>query len=597
MNKDIAAKAVALVDTEIKQWENSVVYITEKVAFRMRDLIRVCNKNYWGIFDDPKDPLTGRPKIWYPLSEEVANAWADNADLDQKDVGFRSKPGGNYAITQLTRQIIKDYLDTTNFGQDLDDSAFRKAIEGTAVWKVINQRVDGKNKPVRKLVNLLNFYIDPTADSIQQAYRVTERALYTQDEIEGMSGWDDTKALPTDTGLANYDPDVKNSGTKNKYRDVYELWGKIPGELIGEKGEIDGHIVVSGLEAGEPVCHLIEKNAKKDNEGNVLKPYEEDWAMKVPGRWYGRGPVEQVMFLQLWINTIINIRINRSYVSQLGLWKIKRGANITAQSIQKLGSNGAVLVTSMDDIEQMVMQEASQASYTDENNIRDIAKRITRTLESVTGERMPASMPATNAAIQSNATKNAFTKIKERSGFFVERMINRHLMGLVMKNYKKDDLIRILHTDHNIDEILDRIAYHYVEKYMDELEMAELYLTPQQLEIALAQAKEQLKQKPELFIKNTYDLIENLVDCSVYITNEELDMGSMVDKLIMGANLLPEQDRGVVVRDIYDLLGIPYPQELVYKKNNPELQQPGMMMPPQGGPQGEVPPMQGQRMI
>jgi hypothetical protein len=110
----------------------------------------------------------------------------------------------------------------------------------------------------------------------------------------------------------------------------------------------------------------------------------------------------------------------------------------------------------------------------------------------------------------------------------------------------------------------------------------------------MAQAKEQLKQQPELFIENTYDLVEDQVDCSVYITNEELDMGAMTDKLIMAANLLPEQDRGVMVRDIYDLLGIPYPRELVYKKNQPEIPQ---TMAPAMTPEGEVPQVQGQRMV
>jgi len=585
-------KAIALVDNERKQWEDALIYVTEKVAFRMRDLIRTCEKNYWGIFDDPIDPLTSRPKIWYPLSEEVANAWSDNGDLDQKDIGFRTRPGGNQSITELTRQVVKDYLDQTNFGQDLDDSAMRKAISGTAVWKVIQQKVDGKNKPSRKLVNLLNFYIDPTCDSIQQAYRVTERAIMFSDELESMDGWENTKGLSTTEGLSNFDPRVTKNFSNVKGRDVYELWGKIPKFLTTdneyEKGEVDGHIVVSGLEAGNPVCHLIELNKKEDKEGNILKPYEEDWAAKIPGRWYGRGPVEQVLMLQVWINTVVNIRINRSYVAQLGLWKIKRGANITASSIQKLGSNGAVLVSSMDDIEQLVMQEASQASYNDENNIRDIAKRITRTLESITGERMPSSMPATNASIQVNAAKNSFTKIKERSGFWAERLINRHLMGAIMKNVKVKDIVRILHTDHNIDEILDRIAFYYVEKYQTEVEMAGLFLTEGQLETAIQLAKEKLKQRPQLFIENMFELVEEQVDCTVYITNEELDMGAMTDKLIMAANLLPEEDRQSVVRDVYDLLGIPYPQELLYKKRQ-MLQNPQMAQPMPGqAPQAQM---------
>lgn len=577
----ITEQAIALVDNERKTWENSVVYITEKVAFRMKDLIRTCEKNYWGVFDAPNDPLTGRPKIWYPLTEEVCNAYADNSDLDQKDVGFRTKPGGSYAVTQLTRQLVKNYLDETYFGQDLDDSALTKAITGTAIWKIIDRN---NKRPSRRLVNRLNFYIDPTAKSIQEAYRVTERALMFADEIAGMSGWDNRDDLAIGEGLPFHDPQVIKGGFGGnvKSRDVWETWGKIPKMLITgndkDTEEVDGHIVVSGLEAGNPVCHIIEANKNKDKDDNIIKPYEEDWATRVPGRWDGRGPAEQVIMLQVWINTIINIRVNRSYVSQLGLWKIKRGANITPQSIQKLGANGAVLVSSMDDIEQMIMQEASQSSYMDETNIREIAKRVTRTLESITGEKLPASMSATSASIQSGAAKNAFTKIKERSGFFVERLINRHLIERLIKTVNKKDIIRILNTDDKMDEILDRIAFHYVESYQDELSEMELFLTEGQLEIAVRSAKEQLKQRPELFIENMEDLIGKYVDCSVYISNEELDMGSTVDKLTMAANLLPEQDRADVIKVIFDTMGVPYPSSIDYRKRN-EVQQPMQQIP------------------
>lgn len=568
----IAQEAISIVENEKKTWSNAVIYVTEKIAFKIPDLMRICEKNYWGIFDNPIDKLTGREKTWYPLSEEVANAWTDNSDLDQKDIGFRTKPGGNYSITQITRQLVKKELDESDFGQQLDDSALRKAITGTAIWKVLP---NGKRPSRRKLVNRLNFFIDPTSESIQAAYRVTERALMFPDEIKRMSGWKSTDDLKSGEGLPANDADMVKAGydSNTKSRDVYELWGKIPEYLItGDKkdtNEVDGHIVVSGIETGGAVCHLIEKNTKKDpHSGDILKPYEEDWARKIPGRWDGRGPVEQVISLQVWMNTIVNIRINRSYVSQLGLWKIKRGANITPQTIQRLGSNGAILVSSMDDIEQLVMTEASQASFADEANIRDIAKRITRTVETVTGESLPASTTATNGAIQAAAGKNAFTKIKERSGFFAERLINRHIMPSVLESEKsKKDLIRILNNDNDFDEILERIAYHYVESYQNEQEMAGLFLTPEQLDIALSSAKEQLRKKPELFIENVEDLVANLVDCTVYITNEELDMNATVDKLIMASNLVPENERADFADVILDTLGIPIPKRQKVQQN------------------------------
>ena len=147
----------------------------------------------------------------------------------------------------------------------------------------------------------------------------------------------------------------------------------------------------------------------------------------------------------------------------------------------------------------------------------------------------------------------------------------------MVESTPKDEIVRILHNDDKIEEILDRIALYYVDKYQDELEMTGLYLNEEQLEIAIQSTKEQLKNRPEIFIKNMSELITSQVDCTVYISNEELDMGSTVDKLTLAANLLPEQDRPAVIRTIFDTLGLPYPQELTYKKRQ-QITQPMPMM-------------------
>ena len=110
----------------------------------------------------------------------------------------------------------------------------------------------------------------------------------------------------------------------------------------------------------------------------------------------------------------------------------------------------------------------------------------------------------------------------------------------------------------------------------------ELYLTEGQLEIAIRSAKEQLKNRPELFIENLEDLMGNLVDCTIYISNEELDMGSSVDKLTMAANLLPEQDRADVIKVIFDTMGVPYPSSIDYRKRNELQPQPQLQGMQQG---------------
>ena len=59
-------------------------------------------------------------------------------------------------------------------------------------------------------------------------------------------------------------------------------------------------------------------------------------------------------------------------------------------------------------------------------------------------------------------------------------------------------------------------------------------------------------------------------DCVVHTSNEQLDMGTTVDKMIMATNLVPEQDRTPFVKSMYDVMGLNYPKELSQKKQQME---------------------------
>jgi hypothetical protein len=99
------------------------------------------------------------------------------------------------------------------------------------------------------------------------------------EEVKAMTGWINTKDVQGQIGLPRNDPQTSSYSQSNistvKAVNVWELWGQIPKSLItgnseDKDTEIDGHIVVSGLERmGTEKVHLIEENKKG------LKPYEE----------------------------------------------------------------------------------------------------------------------------------------------------------------------------------------------------------------------------------------------------------------------------------------------------------------------------------
>jgi hypothetical protein len=170
-----------------------------------------------------------------------------------------------------------------------------------------------------------------------------------------------------------YDLFSIEAGSTSRYVDVYEMWGKIPVRLMDgsdSEEEIDGHIVVSGLDGANPVLHLVEKNTNKDANGECIKPYEEARYMKVPWSFYGVSPAMAVMDIQEWMNTIVNLRINKNTVAQLGLFKVRTGSNINTESLTRLVSNGVIKVTNMDDLDNFQIPEAGPGSYRDEETTK-----------------------------------------------------------------------------------------------------------------------------------------------------------------------------------------------------------------------------------
>jgi len=551
----IEAEALALVKGEVTQWENAVAWVTDKVAFQMRNLIRQLRKNYWGVFDVPTDPTTGRKKIWVPLTHSLCDAVTKNIDLDQKDVNVRAKKSESVPTASLVRSLVKNYLDKIFFGEHIDEMERQLAIDGTVVWKTIE--MDGE--PKKSNVDLLNFYIDPSEETIQSAFRVVERALLTPEQVEHMDGWINTDVKPS-VSVARTDKDLNSTGEASHYVDVYELWGMIPEKLISgskdDKDMVEGHIVVSGLEGSAPKVHLIEKNV------SGIKPYEEVRYTRVSGRWYGVGVAEKILMLQLWLNTIVNIRINRSYVSQLGLFLIKRGAGITPQMISRLGANGGILVNNTDDIQQLVMQEASQASYQDEQNIVGWARQVTSAFEVVTGEQLPSSTTATAVATQSSGAMSQFSMVKKGIGMFFQRWIDRHCIPIISKNLKMNDIIRIGGDDITF-EIAERVAAFMAAVEMEQKFEEGVVPTEQDVLNYIEKAKAEIQRQPSLFVEAVQKLVADDVETQVYVTDEELNSSVVVTNLINMLNIVQATRPDIVeptVKQIYDLLGLQFPK-------------------------------------
>lgn len=557
--EEIDAEAIILVDGERANWEDAVTWVTDKVGFKMRDLIRTVRKNYWGVFDSPTDSRTNREKIWVGLTMSTVEDIVKNIDLDAKDVNFKARyPEGEH-VTEIVRGLAQEKMDKMMFGELLDADERVLAIDGTFVWKTWKQ---GKHLR-RASVDLLNFYIDPQARSIQEALRVTERSVSTPSAINAMTGWRNRDVQVGSVSLNANDGNTGAAMSQNKTVeevDVWETWGLIPKYFITKKKSdtemVEGHVAISGLQSGNLKVHLIELNNNKDYNGKSVKPYEECRYAVVQGRWYGVGPAERLLALQEYLNTIVNIRINRSYVSQLGLFKIRKGQGITAQMLAKLPSNGAISVNQMDDIEQFNIQGPDSTSYKDEEVIRSWAQRITQSFDVTAGETLPASATATSTAISNANAKTGFSMAKDAIGFFVERWMDRHALPIWAQSVSVGDVVRI--SGDALDEVIERVVSNRSIKILDEMGKGLLVPSQQAVEEANKQAADLLKKKGSMFIELLQEIIAKNVETRVYMTNEKLDVPVTVQNLLTLLQVAPEY-KDDTVKEIYDLLGLRRP--------------------------------------
>jgi len=561
--EEIINKALNIVDEEYRNWDDAVCYVTDKVGFRMRELIKTCRKLYWGVFDEPMDKATGIDKIFIGLPMATVEDIVKNIDMDQKDINFRSKHPSANGITELTRGLVIDALDKMYFGEILDASERQLAIDGTFVWKTWEY-----NKTLRReTVDLLNIYIDPTAKSIQEAYRFTERCLLTPGQIEMMKGWKDTKDIKGSTGLNVNDAGL-NAGNVQKstgqFVDVWEMWGKMPlglatGLTADMLTEVDGHIVVSGIQSGDKRVHLVEKNTNKDQSGNIIKPYEECRAAVITGRWYGLGFVERIIALSEYLNTVVNMRVNRARVSQLGLFKIRKGSGITPQMLSKLPSNGAISVNQMDDIEQFNIAGADTTSYQDEQVIRDWAMRVTQAFPVTSGETMPASTTATSASIQNANGKTAFSMVKESIESFIQRWMNRHALKIIAKSVTKGDVIRITDDNQKMADLVEKVVSFHAMEILNDMGSNGMVPSADVVEQAMREAQDDILKKGSMFFELLEDLMTNMLETKIYMTNESGDVTVMQQNLLTLLQVAPEY-REDTVAEIYNLMGLRKPK-------------------------------------
>lgn len=568
-------EALTIVDEHVSKYKDPEVFITEHVSFSIKPLIRLLRKNYYGVFENPIDSSTGRKKIWVPLTMTMCDGVTKNSDIDTKDATFTSRNREGIASTEIVRATIRRELEDTYFGQDLDMAIRTLSIDPTIVWALEPYKKNGKTHIDRRAVDVLNVYIDPSAKSLQDV-DFAERVLMTKKEMMENESWINTEKAVEQDNLARYDDMLQTNGPKRMV-EVFVFYGDVPEYLItgkkSDKKKVPAKIVTSGS-GKSALLHLIERNTRKDKMGNSIKPYEEGWYTKLPWSWYGISPAWKVLDLQEYVNTTVNIRINRNTIAQYGIFKMRDDAGIRQKDFARLGSNGVIKVKKMDDLEQFNIQGADASSYKDEDIAKQWAAEVTSAYDIVRGAPSPASATATAQAIEDRNSKSSFLLIRDSVGYFLQRVIDRHYLPHVPKMIKENGEVRIYGDNDNIEELRERVVAYLVNKELDK--MATL---PSEEDLAsmIESMQNKLRSDKDLFVEAVDDIVVSMLDTKIAFTNEEMDNAIIARNLIDMMRIVPPELQKPMVDQVFDLFGLERPK--VSRQNQVMMPQEGQLPP------------------
>jgi hypothetical protein len=534
------SEALSAVQAEMGQWYQEEVFLTDRVSYVMRNVILRSRKNYFGIFDVAFDEITGDEKFWMPITEWSVENVVKSVDLDMKDIMIQPGTPEAVHITPVIRAIILAYLKKTKFGQLLNDAIRVMARDGTVVVKVYDDFnvKSGKREIHSEIVDLLNFWIDPNADNIQDASAVIQRSVLSKDQIDSYRGvWKNIDSVPYSLNITRVYQDWGGWSMGRgdvPYTEVYERWGKIKKSWVTKKTAdentwIEGHMVFAGS-GGPQILMMIRENPRKDG----IKPYEEGWYKKIDGRWFGRGISEMLFHSQMYANEIVNTRRTNNKVLQNGLFLVRKGSGIVPDQMNSMTAGGGIFVTDLNrDIKQLQVQDYRQSSYKDEEMVGLYSDRVTGSFDIGRGEAGRASTSATATLTQDRNIRDTFVLVQEGIGFFIERLIVRQFIPLLQKTLTPESMVRITGEIDSLDAIDQTVLENRTDNFKLDYASKKGFM-PSEAEVADFQDKQKKvfgKQGKRRFAEYWEGLFDAEIDIDVNITDERMNRVVVIQQL------------------------------------------------------------------
>ena len=425
------------INQERADFETKDILIVEGFSFNQKQTINRIYRYYNSKFENGDTDADGDKKYFYNIVRNPCKVTTKGIDFDPKDIRILTASGGSPLQTWFFERDLKYWMKEQQFGKVLNRIFEELPIFGSVVIKMVG------NKP--EFIDLRNFIVDQSADSLDCANYIIERHLYTPIEFRKIA--EEMKWESVDEVLEEH------FKTKAPYIAVYERYGDIEDQdEDGNKTRTYKRLVLADVGKNEKDQQSQLVYNTQVHPGFVLEevdvkdhPYWEFHMEKMPGRWLGVGVVEVLFDPQVRQNEIANLQAKASYWNAARLFQTAdEGINKNLKSDLKDGD----VLNPDSPITQIAMPDRNLAFFTQEtqkwmSNSDDLTFRY----EVVSGQRLPAGTPLGSARIAAAMTGAYFEHIRENIALEVKAFLYGAVLPSFAEENSKEHLLRIVGDD------------------------------------------------------------------------------------------------------------------------------------------------------
>jgi hypothetical protein len=477
---DYTQEIIGFVQSEKQGYEDS--------SSEMREIIKKARQNYAGKFLNPYT-ATGRKKIFVPMTRWEVDSIVPKVAVTDKAITVLPENEGSVRSALIAEKTLKHQINETRFPTAFRNAMYDLGIDGTFVfacfWNFEREVIEpqGLSEKFKKMfgkgskpqvnvlqdtigfnqIDILNCWIDPTADDIQSSPSFIVRNILSLDKVKRNKLYNNTdkitgfKISPTDSKDASstriWDIGKQDVQYQVKMTAVYERWGRIPlywitGKKKDEKSgvQVDGVVTIADLD-GNPTLLRVDKNPFHHGQ----KPFTECWYQKKKGRWYGIGIGEKTIDMQTYMNKTVNRREENEDVLHSSLFVVKRGSMVSAKSIRST-PGGIIEADDVNDIRQLEIRDISSLSGNTVNLINQMVQRINGASEISLGS--SADRSATTSIIKDRNADVRFAAVRGYVNDFLIRFF-KQWVALDRQFIDRKFILRVTGEDVDFDEIDD----------------------------------------------------------------------------------------------------------------------------------------------